>query len=186
MNLVNNSFVTDALLPAVNSPNWINVYHLAKTQNKKVLLFWYPKDFSYVCPTELYALQEALPEFESRNTIVIAASCDTIEVHKAWLKTPKDKGGIEGITFPILSDSRRELSEHLDILDIHEEGDNVTYRATYLLDETGKVFYQSLQDMSLGRNIDEYKRIIDAYTMVQDKGELCPANWKKGDKTIKL
>ena len=171
----------------------INIFEEATKNNKKVLLFWYPKDFSHVCPTELYAFQEALPEFEARNTIVIGASCDTIEVHKAWLNTPKNKGGIEGITYPIISDSCRTLAEELSILDTNrfifeecEDCDNVTYRATYLVDENGKVFHESINDMSLGRNINEYLRLIDAYTHTQKVGELCPANWKKGDKGIKL
>ena len=95
----------------------INVLEEAVNNKKKVLLFWYPKDFTYVCPTELHAFQEALPEFEKRNTIVIGASCDTAEVHFAWLNTPKDNGGIEGVTYNLLADSNRNLSTILGILD---------------------------------------------------------------------
>ena len=98
----------------------INVLEEAKKNNKKVLLFWYPKDFTFVCPTELHAFQAALGEFEKRNTIVIGASCDTPEVHFAWLSTAKDNGGIEGVTYPILADSNRNLSSVLGILDIHK------------------------------------------------------------------
>ena len=96
----------------------INVFEEATKNNKKVLLFWYPKDFTFVCPTELHAFQAALAEFEKRNTIVIGASCDTNEVHFAWLNTAKDNGGIEGVTYPILADTNRNLSSVLDILDI--------------------------------------------------------------------
>ena len=96
----------------------INVLEEAVKNNKKVVLFWYPKDFTYVCPTELHAFQAALPEFEKRNTIVIGASCDTAEVHFAWLSTSKDNGGIEGVTYPLLADSNRNLSSRLGILDI--------------------------------------------------------------------
>src|SRR5699024_7025646 len=85
----------------------VNVLEEAKKQNKKVVLFWYPKDFTYVCPTELHAFQEALDKFKERNTIVIGASCDTPEVHFAWLNTPKDNGGIEGVTYPIVADTNR-------------------------------------------------------------------------------
>jgi len=170
----------------------INIFEEATKKGKKVLLFWYPKDFTFVCPTELHAFQEALPEFEKRNTIVIGASCDTNEVHFAWLNTAKDNGGIEGVTYPILADTTRNLSNILGILDIEEEtfdeeynavqieGSNVTYRATYLIDEEGKVFHESVNDMPLGRNVNEYIRLIDAYTHVQEKGEVCPANWEEG------
>jgi len=170
----------------------INIFEEAVNNNKKVLLFWYPKDFTFVCPTELHAFQAALPEFNQRNTIVIGASCDTNEVHFAWLNTAKDNGGIEGVTYPILADTNRNLSNILGILDIEStsysdetdsiiiEGSNVTYRATYLIDETGKIFHESVNDMPLGRNVNEYLRLIDAYTHVQTKGEVCPANWEEG------
>lgn len=169
----------------------INVLEEATNNNKKVLLFWYPKDFTFVCPTELHAFQEALGEFEKRNTIVIGASVDTNEVHFAWLNTPKNNGGIEGVTYPLLADTTRNLSNALGILDAEQvyneelddviiEGSNVTYRATYLIDETGKIFHESVNDMPLGRNVKEYLRLIDAYTHVQVKGEVCPANWEEG------
>ena len=174
----------------------INIFEEAVNNNKKVLLFWYPKDFTFVCPTELHAFQAALPEFEKRNTIVIGASCDTNEVHFAWLNTPKDKGGIEGVTYPLLADTNRNLSNVLGILDIESSeyndetdsviltGSNVTYRATYLVDETGKIFHESVNDMPLGRNVAEYLRLIDAYTHVQTKGEVCPANWEEGKEAM--
>ncbi len=174
----------------------INIFEEAVNNNKKVLLFWYPKDFTFVCPTELHAFQDALPEFDKRNTIVIGASCDTNEVHFAWLNTAKDNGGIEGVTYSILADTNRNLSNILGILDIEStgyseetdsviiEGSNVTYRATYLIDETGKIFHESVNDMPLGRNVNEYLRLIDAYTHVQTKGEVCPANWEEGKEAM--
>ena len=169
----------------------VNVFEEAVKNGKKVLLFWYPKDFTFVCPTEILAFQEALPEFEKRNTVVIGASCDTAEVHFAWLNTKKEDGGIEGVTYPLLADTTRNLSSLLDILDVEEiydeelddvilEGSNVTFRATYLIDEEGKIFHESVNDMPLGRNVNEYLRLIDAYTHVQEKGEVCPANWEEG------
>ena len=174
----------------------INVLEEATKNNKKVLLFWYPKDFTFVCPTELHAFQAALPEFEKRNTIVIGASCDTNEVHFAWLNTAKDNGGIEGVTYPLLADTTRNLSSVLGILDVTSEvyneeldsvqieGSNVTYRATYLIDETGKIFHESVNDMPLGRNVNEYLRLIDAYGHVQTHGEVCPANWEEGKEAM--
>ncbi len=170
----------------------INILSTAKSEGKKIILFWYPKDFTFVCPTELHAFQAALDEFEKRNTLVIGASCDTPEVHFAWLNTPKNNGGIEGVTYPLLADTNRNLSSQLDILDITNErydeetgnvlvdGDNVTYRATYLIDEEGTVFHESINHMPVGRNVSEFIRLIDAYTHVQENGEVCPANWQEG------
>ena len=128
--------------------------------------------------------------------MVIGASCDTAEVHFAWLNTPKDQGGIEGVTYPILADTNRNLSNALGILDITSEsydesqeyflleGSNVTYRATYLIDEEGKIFHESVNDMPLGRNVSEFLRLVDAYTHVQEKGEVCPANWEEGKEAM--
>lgn len=174
----------------------LNVLEEAKNKGKKIILFWYPKDFTFVCPTELHAFQEAVAEFEKRNTIVIGASCDTPEVHFAWLNTAKDNGGIEGVTYPILADSNRNLSSQLGILDITNEryneetgtvlvdGDNVTYRATYLIDEDGIVFHEGINHMPVGRNVNEFLRLIDAYSHVQKHGEVCPANWEEGKKAM--
>ena len=173
----------------------LNVLKQAVENKKKVVLFWYPKDFTFVCPTELHAFQAALQEFENRNTMVIGASCDTNEVHFAWLNTAKDNGGIEGVTYPLLADTTRNLAAALDILDAEWvynedlndeilEGSNVTFRATYLIDEEGKVFHESVNDMPLGRNVNEYLRLIDAYTHVQTKGEVCPANWEEGKEAM--
>ncbi|APQ18649.1 peroxiredoxin [Maribacter hydrothermalis] len=174
----------------------LNVLEQAQKNNKKVVLFWYPKDFTFVCPTELHAFQAAIGEFEKRNTLVIGASCDTPEVHFAWLSTNKDNGGIEGVTYPILADSNRNLSSVLGILDIQNEvydeetetvqveGDNVTYRATYIIDEEGVVQHESINNMPLGRNVGEYLRLVDALTHVQEKGEVCPANWEEGKEAM--
>ncbi len=175
----------------------VNVFEEAVKNKKKVLLFWYPKDFTYVCPTELHAFQEALPEFEKRNTIVIGASCDTAEVHFAWLNTHKDNGGIEGITYNLLADSNRNLSGLLGILDgtneqydeesgtVLMDGDNVSFRATYILDEEGVVYHEGINNMPIGRNVHEYLRIIDALTHNQTHGEVCPANWEEGKEAMK-
>ncbi|WP_417360512.1 peroxiredoxin [Galbibacter sp.] len=174
----------------------INVLDEAVKNNKKVILFWYPKDFTFVCPTELHAFQAALGEFEKRNTLVIGASCDTAEVHFAWLNTHKDNGGIEGVTYPILADSNRNLANMLRILDLSSEtyneetdsyvyeGDNVTFRATFLIDEEGTVFHESVNHMPVGRNVGEFIRLIDAYTHVQKNGEVCPANWEEGKEAM--
>ena len=172
----------------------VNLVQEAKKQGKKILLFWYPKDFTFVCPTELHAFNEALPEFEKRKTLVFGASVDTPEVHFAWLNTPKDQGGIEGVSYPILADSNRNLSSTLQILDAKKtvdehgnemlDGDNVTYRATFLIDEDGVVFHEGVNHMPVGRNVNEFLRIIDAYAHVQKHGEVCPANWEEGKEAM--
>lgn len=173
----------------------LNLLELATKEKKKVLLFWYPKDFTFVCPTELHAFEEAQKSFADRNTIVVGASVDSAEVHFAWLNTPKDNGGIEGVTYDLIADTNRNLSRTLDILDsefVEDEeghlqlnGDDVTYRATFLIDEEGTVFHESVNHMPLGRNVNEYLRLIDAYTHVQKNGEVCPANWEEGKEAMK-
>jgi peroxiredoxin 2/4 len=168
----------------------LDVLKLAIEKKKKVLLFWYPKDFTFVCPTEIHAFQEASAEFAKRNTLLVGASCDTAEVHFAWLSTAKDNGGIEGVKFPLLADSTRKLASVLGILDYDassadtEHGDNVTFRATYLIDEEGTVFHESVNHMPVGRNVQEYIRLVDAYAHVQQHGEVCPANWEAGKEAM--
>ena len=170
----------------------INVLDQALENKKKVLLFWYPKDFTFVCPTEIHAFQEIAAELEERNTILIGASCDTAEVHFAWLNTAKDNGGIEGVKFPLIADSTRVLAYELGILDYdmfdeedESDGDNVPYRATYLIDEEGQVFHESVNHFPIGRNVQEYIRMIDAFTHVQKHGEVCPATWEEGKEAMK-
>ena len=175
----------------------VNVLEEAVKNKKKVVLFWYPKDFTYVCPTELHAFQEALTEFDKRNTILIGASCDTPEVHFAWLSTPKDNGGIEGVTYPILADANRNLANILKVLDttnerydeeldaVQTDGNSTPYRATFILDEDGMVFHQGMNFFPVGRNINEFLRLIDAYAHNQKFGEVCPANWEEGKDAMK-
>ena len=170
----------------------VNVLEEAVKNKKKVILFWYPKDFTYVCPTELHAFQEALPEFEKRNTLVIGASCDTPEVHFAWLSTTKDNGGIEGVTYPILADTNRNLANILGVLNttnerydeeldaVQVDGSSIPYRATFLIDEDGMVYHQGINFFPVGRNVNEFLRLIDAYAHNQKFGEVCPANWEEG------
>jgi peroxiredoxin (alkyl hydroperoxide reductase subunit C) len=192
---VGNTF-PDISVKAINADGDELNINLSKPQIPTVL-FWYPKDFTFVCPTEIHAFQAKLKEFNDRGYQVFGASCDTAEVHFAWLNTAKEDGGIEGVEFPLLADSRRKLSKKLNILDYETEyfwndkddeddekvlqgGDNVTYRATYLIDADGRIFHQSVNDMPLGRNIDELLRLIDAKEHVDKHGEVCPANWSEG------
>jgi peroxiredoxin 2/4 len=184
MSLVGKQF-PDITVKTINAEGDELQVNLSRPGLKKIL-FWYPKDFTFVCPTELHAFQDAIEEFNKRGVEVYGASCDTAEVHFAWLNTSKEDGGIQGVTYPILADSKRTLAKELDILDYEEwdeekqDGDNVTYRATYLIDETGRVYHESVNDMPLGRNVDEYLRIIDAKLHNEKHGEVCPANWEEG------
>ena len=185
-----------SLFSQVAQTDW-NLVDPERDDREVPCMVWYPKDFTFVCPTELHAFQAALPEFEKRNTIVIGASCDTAEVHFAWLNTAKDNGGIEGVTYDILADCNRNLARALDILEVHNhtydeetgleliDGDFVSYRATYLIDEDGLVFHEGINHMPVGRNVNEFLRLIDAYTHVQEKGEVCPANWEEGKDAMK-
>lgn len=170
----------DININSVNHKSEEEIFNFSNN-NIKTLLFWYPKDFTFVCPTEINAFQEKLSEFIKRGYRVIGASCDTIQIHLEWLKTSKKNAGIEGITFPLISDPRRTLSKKLKILG----KDNVTYRATYLIDENNLVYYESINEMSTGRNIDELLRIIDAKIHHDLNGEVCPANWILGKKALK-
>ena len=186
----------DITVKTINSDGDELNLNLSKPR-RNTLLFWYPKDFTFVCPTELHAFQEKLEEFNKKGYQVFGASCDSLEVHFAWLNTPKEDGGIEGVEYPLISDSRRTLSKKLDILDYETEyfwnekkdeddekvikgGDNVTYRATYLIDKDGTIWHESVNDMPIGRNIDEYLRLIDAKLHLEKHGEVCPANWQEG------
>lgn len=185
MSLVGRIFpdITKKAIDEMGDTFELNVLKEAVEGKQKVLLFWYPKDFTFVCPTEIHAFQSKLDEFTKRGCKVIGASCDTAEVHFAWLTTPKDNGGIEGVTFPLISDSNRQLSGTLEILN-SEEDDFVSYRATYLIDEDGVIFHESVNDMPIGRNVDEYLRLLDAKIHNEKHGEVCPANWEEGKEAM--
>lgn len=163
---------------------------------KNVILFFYPKDFTFVCPTEIHAFQEKLAAFEQRNTVVIGCSTDTEETHLAWLTTAKDKGGIEGVTYPIIADVTKTISLNYGVLGGEYHFDAVTrswsfagapiaYRGTFLIDKEGIIRHESVNDFPLGRNIDEYIRLIDAQLHVEEFGEVCPANWEEGKEAMK-
>ncbi len=185
MSLVGKQFpnITKKAIDEMGDTFELNVLDEAVEGKQKVLLFWYPKDFTFVCPTEIHAFQSKLDEFKKRNCKVIGASCDTNEVHFAWLTTPKDNGGIEGVTFPLISDTNRQLSGTLEILNDIDD-DFVSYRATYLIDEQGVIFHESVNDMPIGRNVDEYLRLLDAKIHNEKHGEVCPANWEEGKEAM--
>jgi peroxiredoxin 2/4 len=144
------------------------------------VVFFYPLDFTFVCPTEIIAFHKAMDEFKARGCKVVAASVDSQFSHAAWRRTALNEGGIGEVDFPMLSDLERKLSNELGIL---AEG-GVTYRASYLMDKTGTVRHMVINDLPLGRSVSEMLRMVDALQFHEEHGEVCPANWKKGEEAM--
>jgi len=162
---------------------------------KYVVFFFYPADFTFVCPTELLAFQDKAAEFDKRNTVLIGASTDSEFSHWKWLQTPQKEGGIQGVTYPLVVDQNLTISKNYDVLvgseEYDEEGNETfvgepkAYRGLFLIDKQGVVRHQLVNDLPLGRNVDEVLRMIDALQFTEEFGEVCPANWKKGEKALK-
>lgn len=149
---------------------------------KYVIFFFYPLDFTFVCPTELHAFQEKLKEFERRGAQVIGCSVDSWHAHAAWLRTPKTAGGIQGITYPLVSDIHKSIARNYGVLN-EEEG--IAYRGLFLLDREGVVRHELVNDLPLGRSVEEALRMVDALLFHEKHGEVCPANWKVGARALK-
>ncbi|PKP03732.1 MAG: alkyl hydroperoxide reductase [Bacteroidetes bacterium HGW-Bacteroidetes-9] len=162
---------------------------------KYVVFFFYPKDFTFVCPTELHAFQEKLGEFEKRNCAVVACSTDTEESHWGWLQMAKKQGGIQGVTYPIVADTAKTISSNYGVLagdyDWNEEGEMIAhgpmiaYRGLFLIDKNGVVHHETVNNFPLGRNVDETLRMLDALQYFEENGEVCPANWVPGKEGMK-
>lgn len=166
----------------VQGTKMLDEISLESFRGKYVILFFYPLDFTFVCPTELHAFQERLDEFNKRNCEVLGCSVDSCYSHYAWLQTPKAKGGIEGVSYPLISDMNKTISKDYDVLS-GEEG--IAYRGLFLIDKEGVVRHQVVNDLPLGRSIDEAIRILDALLFFEKNGEVCPANWNEGKKAMK-
>ena len=161
---------------------------------KTVILFFYPKDFTFVCPTELFAFQEKLQDFKDRNVELIACSTDSEESHWGWLQVDKDNGGIKGIKYPIIADIDKTISMNYDVLfgdyevddddNMFSTGPMIAFRALFIIDKNGIVQHQLVNHLPLGRNVDEALRMVDALHHHEENGEVCPANWEKGDEAI--
>ena len=175
----------------VNGEDIVDGFSLDQYLGKNhVLFFFYPKDFTFVCPTELHAFQAKLDEFEARGVKVVACSTDTEESHWGWLQMSKDNGGIEGLTYPIVADTSKTISANYGVLagdyDVDEEGNlmatgpMIAYRGLFLIDKEGTVQHQVVNNFPLGRSVNEALRMVDALLHFEDKGEVCPANWEKG------
>lgn len=158
---------------------------------KKVVFFFYPLDFTFVCPTEILAFQEKIEEFEKRGAVVVGCSVYSHFSHWAWLNTPKDKGGIQGVKYPIVADLTKTIAMNYGVLageyTFDEEGAwvfegaPIAYRGLFLIDEEGVVRHELINDLPLGRNVNEALRVIDALNHNQKFGEVCPANWSEGE-----
>lgn len=155
---------------------------LSDYKGKYVVLFFYPLDFTFVCPTELHAFQEKLGEFKKKNVEVIGVSIDSQFSHYAWLNQPKKEGGIKGVTYPLVADINKTIAADYDVL---VEGAGIAYRGLFLIDREGVVKHEVINDNSLGRNVDEVLRMVDALQFSEKHGEVCPVNWKEGDKGMK-
>lgn len=157
-------------------------FSLSNYLGQYVVLFFYPLDFTFVCPTELHAFQEKLAEFEKRNAQVIGCSVDSCYSHLAWLGTPKLKGGIAGVSYPIISDLQKTIARDYQVL---KEDEGIAFRGLFLIDQNGIVRHQLINDLPLGRSVDEVIRLLDALIFHEKHGEVCPANWKAGAKAMK-
>ncbi|MBF0619894.1 MAG: peroxiredoxin [Candidatus Omnitrophica bacterium] len=157
-------------------------FSLAQFQGKHIVLFFYPLDFTFVCPTELHAFSDKLEEFKKRGVEVVAVSVDSHFSHLAWLKTPRARGGIEGVGYPIVSDLNKTIAADYGVL---VESRGIAYRGLFLIDKEGIVRHQVVNDLPLGRSVDEALRMVDALQFFENNGEVCPANWRKGEKAMK-
>ena len=180
---------------AIMPDNSFKDISLADYKGKKVVLFFYPLDFTFVCPTELIAFDKRLNEFKDRNTEIIGCSVDSKWSHYAWKNTDVNNGGIGNVAYPIIADIDKSVARAYDVLVGSEPatvltnddeidttiGGGVTMRGSFLIDEEGVIRHAVLNDLPLGRNIDEMLRMIDALAHHQKHGEVCPAGWKEGN-----
>ncbi len=174
----------------LNGVEFVDDFSLDQYLGKKhVVFFFYPKDFTFVCPTELHAFQENLTKFEARNCAVVACSTDTEQSHWGWLQMGKNEGGIKGVTYPIVADTNKTIAKNYDVLagdyyydendELQADNELVSYRGLFLIDKEGIVRHQVVNDDPLGRNVEEALRMVDALQFTEENGVVCPANWTK-------
>lgn len=180
----------------VNGCEIVEKFSLAQYLGKKyVVFFFYPADFTFVCPTELHAFQAKAEEFEKRNVQVVGCSVDSVFSHWKWLQTDPAQGGIRGVKYPLVSDQPHTIADDYDVLagaySFDEDGEPSfegvcqSYRGLFLIDKEGIVRHQTVNDMPLGRSVEETLRMVDALQFFEENGEVCPANWHKGQEGMK-
>jgi peroxiredoxin (alkyl hydroperoxide reductase subunit C) len=157
-------------------------FSLSDYKGKYVVLFFYPLDFTFVCPTELIAFSRRIQEFAHRDVEVIGCSVDSQFTHVAWRNTPVEQGGIGAITYPLVADVKHEICRAYDV---EFDSAGVAFRGSFLIDKEGIVRHQVVNDLPLGRNVDEMLRMVDALQFTEKHGEVCPAGWTQGDKGMK-
>ena len=168
---------------AVMGDNMIRSFTLSKeTQGKYVVIFFYPLDFTFVCPSELIAFDHRLDEFKKRGVEVIGVSIDSQFTHLAWKNTPVNNGGIGQVQYPLIADVKHEICRAYDV-EFGAAG--VAFRGSFLIDQKGVVRHQVVNDLPLGRNVDEMLRMVDALQFTEQHGEVCPAGWNKGKAGMK-
>jgi peroxiredoxin (alkyl hydroperoxide reductase subunit C) len=155
---------------------------LSDYRGKYVVLFFYPLDFTFVCPTEIISMSDRMEEFEVRNAQVLGVSVDSQFSHLAWRNTQRKKGGIGEIAYPLISDLDKSISRHYGVL---VEKPGIALRGLFIIDKLGKIRHITINDLPLGRNVDEVLRVLDAIQFNEKYGEVCPANWKQGEKGMK-
>jgi peroxiredoxin (alkyl hydroperoxide reductase subunit C) len=155
---------------------------LADYRGKYVALFFYPLDFTFVCPTELIALSEKIGEFQERNAEVLAISIDSHFSHAAWRSTPREQGGVGELQYPLISDLDKSIARQYGVL---LEKPGIALRGLFLLDKKGVLKHITINDLPIGRNVDEILRVLDAIQFSEEHGEVCPANWQKGKEGMK-
>jgi peroxiredoxin (alkyl hydroperoxide reductase subunit C) len=170
-------FTAQAVLP----DNTIEEFTLSSLRGKFVVLFFYPLDFTFVCPSEIIAFDKKLAEFKSRNAEVIGVSVDSQYTHYAWRLTAPEKGGIGEIGYPLVADLNKNIARDYGVL----FDESVALRGLFLIDTKGVVRHELVNDLPLGRSVDEAIRILDALQFVEEHGEVCPANWKQGEEAMK-
>lgn len=172
-------FTAKAVMPDDSINEKFNLKEYIKGQ-VGILFFW-PLDFTFVCPSEIIAFDNRVAEFEKRGAKVIGVSVDSHFTHHAWKNTPVEKGGIGPVKFPLVADLTKSIARSYDVL----LNDEVAFRGTFMIDKNGVVRHQVVNDLPLGRNVDEAIRMLDALNFVEEHGEVCPANWKQGEKAMK-
>jgi peroxiredoxin (alkyl hydroperoxide reductase subunit C) len=167
----------DFTAQAVMADNSFKQISLSDYKGKNVVLFFYPLDFTFVCPSEILAFNRKVSEFQEKGTEVLGVSIDSHFTHLAWKNTAIDKGGIEGVNFPLVADVSKNIAREYGVL-FNEE---IALRGLFLIDKEGTVRHSVINDLPLGRNVDEALRMVDALAFHEEHGEVCPANWKKGE-----
>ena len=157
-------------------------FSLSHYLGQYVVFFFYPLDFTYVCPTEIVSFQEAQAAMEKRGAQVVGCSVDSAHAHLAWGALPPHMGGIEGVTFPLVSDLTKSIASAYDVL---KEDEGIAYRGLFIIDKEGVIRHQLVNDLPLGRSVDEVIRTLDALIFCETSGDVCPANWKSGAKALK-